>query len=441
MKGHYDGVLVMDADGNTTETDGEWLELGDNGKAVLFLMDEPYEMTYEFYTDTDFYLTTADGNDVFGQYEEDWIYLAIEDLVLMLVKENTPEWEEYHKNAETSQTDAGDEEQTDISAGDADYDAVYSPVLTELADVINDGYDFDREYAYLPMGITERVMYDEKDVLKKDIGYLIQDISGDGIPELLIGETKRDEAEEWNDRIVYGCYTYSDGKIVTAFAGMTRSSHRYSGDGYFTYVGSNGAMSTLIGKCHISSDGTELVWDDFYFTEGNDDGTLGFYHNTTGMYDVNAADKEDMTDDDFSKLMDSYHNEAVWLPFTPIGDIGCKNKYPTDKTALEGGLGEEVSVIALPDGEMEGTWHEPALGGEIKLYEYRGEFEFAGSMGESSSGDIVYNGDPDTPKYTLRSGDGTDIAQIYFFTTTNGYTCMKAEFDGDYSAVYIKQIG
>ncbi len=427
--GHYDGALIMDEDGNMIDTDEEWLELGENGKAVLFLMDEPDEMTYDVYTDEDLILTAPDGTEVMGQYEGDWVYLSIQGLVLMLVKEGTPDWETRHDpktiEAAQSETVGSDDDRGASAESGTDYNSIYSPVIDEISAAINDGYDFEKEYRYLPMGIVERIIYEDKSKLLRSIGYLIEDISGDGIPELLIGETKQDDTDEWSAATVYACYSYADGEIVSAFEGMTRSSHKYMGNGYFYYFGSNGAMSSLTGKNHISADGKELVWDDFYFTDGEDADTLSYYHNTTGFYDVDAAEKIDITHEDFMKIMDDYEKDIIQLPFIPIGG---------DTGSADGADGE-IKIIDLPDGEMEGTWKDSA-GNAVSLYEYRGEFE----MGDSS-GEIVYNGDPDAPQYTLRTYDGTDLAKMFFYKDADGKYCMSVTFTapGGSTEVYRKQ--
>lgn len=446
LLGHYDGAIIMDEDGNMIDTDEEWLEIYEDGKAKLFLQEEADDLKYDVYTEEDILFTTDDGYEIMGQFEDNWVYLSIEGLVLMLVKEGSPDWEEHRKpagSAASSETQSETSaDTTELSAPEADYDMIYSPVISEISHVINKGYDMDKEYTYLPSGITERVMYGETSELQRSIGYLIKDISGDGIPELLLGETAQDDTKEYNDKIVYGCYTYSDGAIVPTFEGMTRSAHKATGEGTFCYCGSGGAAVTLIGKCHISKDGTKLEWDDFYFTDGEPGGDISYYYNTNGIFGTEESEKRDMTPEEFSALMDSFDSEAVQLPFIPIGGApgGPEENVDLDKIALEGGLGEEECIIDLPDGEMEGTWHDPALGTTITLYEYRGEFEAKSSTGGTISGETIYNGDPEAPVYTLRDYDGNDFAQIYFFKTTNGYRCMSVTYsdDKDHTAVYLK---
>ena len=69
-----------------------------------------------------------------------------------------------------------------------DYEVVYAPVKDEVLDLIINGYDYEKDYVYPSSGIMESVMYRTKTDLLNNIGYVIEDINGDGIPELLIGE-------------------------------------------------------------------------------------------------------------------------------------------------------------------------------------------------------------------------------------------------------------
>ena len=38
-----------------------------------------------------------------------------------------------------------------------------------------------------------------------------------------------------------------------------------------------GSSVTIFGENHLSSDGSELVWDDFYFTDEKENGEIGYY--------------------------------------------------------------------------------------------------------------------------------------------------------------------
>ena len=196
-------------------------------------------------------------------------------------------------------------------ADETDYKAVYSPILEEILEVINNGYDDSKDYKYISSGIMEKVMYEEKEKLLKNMGYVIEDISGDGVPELLIGETASfgDEPEA---SYLYDVYTVKNGEASCTLDGWARNSYRYLGDGKFYNVGSGGAMYTLFGQLHLSKDGSEIIWDDCYFSYDKNDGTeIGYYHNTTGVWDPEEAEELDMSEDEFWKLMEDLKFELI----------------------------------------------------------------------------------------------------------------------------------
>ena len=93
--------------------------------------------------------------------------------------------------------------------------------------------------------------------------------------------------------------------------GWTRNAWCLMADGGFYNSGSNGAAYALFGTYDLDKDGTKMTARDFYFTyektEGNYD-DIGFYHNTTGMYDKNVSELLDMSEDAFWGLMENYQS-------------------------------------------------------------------------------------------------------------------------------------
>lgn len=240
------------------------------------------------------------------------------DLAKML-EETSGSNTEDEDNGNYEDEDEPDEEPSeDIKDKDeesADHEAVYAPVFDELLEVLDYGYNMDREYKYATGGFTEAVMYPGEDDLYESIGYLFRDVNGDGIPELLVGSD-----ESGPKSYIYGLYSLKEGEPVTVFAGSARSSYQSLGKDHFYYQGSGGAAITIFGENHLSKDGTELVWDDFYFTDEKDDGEIGVFYNDTGIFDINKADELNMSEEKFSDKMDSYSDKCESIPWTPIGD-------------------------------------------------------------------------------------------------------------------------
>lgn len=213
---------------------------------------------------------------------------------------------------------------------DTDQEDIYEPVLEEVRDVINNGYDPDRNYDYISTGLMERVMYPGEDNLSEVIGYYYHDCNGDDIPELLIGENDEDETgSNPNDiAFIYSGFTISDGKPVCFLEGWARNRQHYMSDGRFFNSGSSGAMNSCFGEWHLSDDGTEQVWDDYYFTlEDAASGKLAIFHNTTGTEDLDDSERLRMSDSEFWDLEDGYAFKCEAIAWTPIGPRETGGRY------------------------------------------------------------------------------------------------------------------
>ena len=142
-----------------------------------------------------------------------------------------------------------------------------------------------------------------------EMGYLIEDLSGDGIPELAVGG-------------LYGMtnalYTLVDGKPKLIFEGWYRNSYVYMGDGHFYYYGDNSAAENGQGVFYLTKDGTELECESFLFTDLNSDGNHVVYYNETGSWDPLESEKSDMTAEEFWALDPA----GEPLPLTPFSGTG-----------------------------------------------------------------------------------------------------------------------
>ena len=169
------------------------------------------------------------------------------------------------------------------------------------------------------------------------MGYFVGDLSGDGVPELAIvcaGETE----EPCLGREVLALYTAVDGDPLLTFEGIARSSYTWLGNGRFLYRGSAGAGYSLFGVYALSLDGTELVCEDLWFTwekEGSADG-LGYYHNTTGIWDPEQAEELDLTAEEFWRTAEELEGREQDLELT-----------------LFPGRTEPVKVEWLPEGDTD----------------------------------------------------------------------------------------
>ncbi|MCR4895437.1 MAG: YARHG domain-containing protein [Lachnospiraceae bacterium] len=219
---------------------------------------------------------------------------------------------------------AGDPQQTADADADTkapDYESIYAPVLREVIRMIRDGYDYEEEYSYYSTGIMERIMYPEGDDLMEVLGYSIEDLNGDGVPELLIGESNHFEYEpESVEDLIYSGYTVLDGEPVCFLEAWSRNRQCYIGNGHFCNRGSAGAWSSCVGEWHLEPGSAENTWDDFYFSEEDvATGGLAIYHNTTGIWDIAQAERVDMTEDAFYGLFEGI--STVPVSWTSLSDL------------------------------------------------------------------------------------------------------------------------
>lgn len=156
-----------------------------------------------------------------------------------------------------------------------------------------------------------------------NIGYAVEDISGDGIPELLVGSAEENGSDS-RGTMIYAAYTIAEGEPRLIFEGWYRNCFRYCGDGLFFYEGSSGAASSAFGTLRLLPDGTALSYEDFYFTDWADDSftELGVYRNTTGEWDISASEKTDMNAEEFWQLEEEMSPKEVSdIELTPLSEL------------------------------------------------------------------------------------------------------------------------
>ena len=224
-----------------------------------------------------------------------------------------------------------DPEQTSEPATDPAL--AYSELVERFRTLVSDpfGQDSDKPGE---MGVLETARA-AGDNAVYEMGYLIEDLSGDGIPELAVGGL---------NGMTNALYTLVDGKPELVFEGWYRSSYVYMGDGCFYYYGSISASESGQGVFYLTKNGTGLECESFLFTGLNSDGDLEVYRNETGSWDPAESEKSDMTAEDFWAL----DAPGDPLPLTPFSgtDGGSANE-----------SGVPVSVQYLTEaGEVDCNW-------------------------------------------------------------------------------------
>lgn len=194
---------------------------------------------------------------------------------------------------------------------ETDWTAMYAPVLDALCDVLYNGVNDGEEYPLLPTGISELAMWSNRAEALEDVDYAFADLNDDGTAELLVFEY---------GEILTGAYTLVRGELTQFLDGWYRNVYYLLEDGRIFNQGSGGAAYAIFGVYHLSDYGSELVCEDYYFTdveEGTED-RLIFFHNTTGEWDTEASERFAGTEDEFWAKADELSANR-WMPeLTPL---------------------------------------------------------------------------------------------------------------------------
>ena len=227
--------------------------------------------------------------------------------------------QEVHEESATEEEPAPEAEEPEESEEEAppvDPEALYHDVIAHLYAIAASEEEF--EGAPGDYGVYEVAIYDGLDHL----GYTFQDLNGDDVPELLIGEIY-DPDDKVGQRII-DIFTCASMKPQLVEEGGMRDRYYLLNDGKTIYnEGSSGAAYSIFAILRLPSLGQELVWEDFYFTYEREEGNyedIGYYHNTTGIYDKSMAEEMDITDEAFWDLMSEYADQIQEIDFYSFAD-------------------------------------------------------------------------------------------------------------------------
>ena len=239
------------------------------------------------------------------------------------------------ENVSDITTDSGPEDTTEAETDnpvidypftDYYYYRVYSEILNNIHEILLNIESIENENFYGDFGgyacfdcVVSAVSGMNSIEALKSVGYVVSDISGDEIPELLI--VRNDSPVESDEAV------YSGSEILAAFTcvgnvpqqileGYARSCYCYIENGKFFYEGSGGISYSIFGLYEISHDGSTLECKDYYFCVYEPDKSgetdtikYSYYHNTLGVMDEAVSEKLDITDEQFGNLADDLRSK------------------------------------------------------------------------------------------------------------------------------------
>ena len=168
----------------------------------------------------------------------------------------------------------------------------YAPILENLRNILTKGLEGrDREDG--EYGVMEAVQGREGSEALRSVGWLVRDLSGDGVPELVIGSVEQGEDGKFRGSQIYALYTLKNGKPHLTQEGTFRNAFALMDNGQFFHHGSGGAMYSIFGVFALTQDGTSLVCQNYWFTHEKNRTTweLGFYHNSSGQMDTAVSEE------------------------------------------------------------------------------------------------------------------------------------------------------
>ena len=259
-----------------------------------------------------------------------------QETVVLETEDSSGALTEEAEETEAEETEAEERAQTGVSS--------YDEILQHFYTIISDPYE---DYGDAPgeMGVLESARGIEDNALDA-IGYVIEDLSGDGIPELVIGTFP-----EYGG-MVNAVYTLVDGTPRFVFEGWYRNMYSYMGSGTFFHYASNSAMESGQGTFALTRDGTALECQSFLFThpDENGSGDLRVYYNTTGSWDPAESEDADMSLEDYWALDPA----GGVLPLTPFSGFGSDRPAVSVRWLEEAGALMDYDECSVASGE-EGT--------------------------------------------------------------------------------------
>lgn len=157
------------------------------------------------------------------------------------------------------------------------------------------------------------------------IGYTLQDISGDGVPELLLGYAEQKQGQGVYGSDIYAVYTLENGKPQLQFEAWFKDRLRLLKDNTLFMQGTSGAAESYTGR--FALEGTQKKCLDFFFTKPDEQnpGQIIVYHNQTGASDSKQSEKSAVSLEELGDMGSDFSFEPVeFLPLKNYPQQGFK---------------------------------------------------------------------------------------------------------------------
>ena len=181
------------------------------------------------------------------------------------------------------------------------YPAAYDELMTNICNLRSAGArDIETDFSHDLLSVNDYY---------QTPGWLLRDLDGDGIPELLLGA-------DWGDghTVIFNIYRLDGAKAVRVVDGWNRSRWYLCTDGSLAHEGSDGAFESSYSYYRYTSGELQHLETLLYLDDGSG-GSPWRYSVTTDQY-VNSGDFHSVTEAEATAVMDKYTHET--LAFTPF---------------------------------------------------------------------------------------------------------------------------
>lgn len=181
----------------------------------------------------------------------------------------------------------------------------YEELIAEAKDVLE---NFDGNYP--EEELFSSVFYKHGDY--ETLGYLIKDIDGNGIDELIFGaNTDGWDDGSW-DGIIYDIYTIVNGEVVHVLSGWERNRYYLCENGCIANEGSSSAFESNYN--YYTYNGTELTLVESVLYYSFHDEEHPWFYSTENEPDIKNA--EPISQDKAAEIMNRYvHEHPQYTPF------------------------------------------------------------------------------------------------------------------------------
>ena len=199
------------------------------------------------------------------------------------------------------------------------YEREYGKLVEGIYNFVNDG-NMDKVPQQGMTGIYElrdRMGYvDALNIL----GYTLQDINNDKVPELIFAILDNEkQGKGYYGKDIYAIYTFVDGKIKFVDEGWARSNIKLLANNMLLTRGNSSNTDYVLVLEDLLPNGNKRCVD-MYFTrsKSNNEPGLDVYRNNVGRADVAVSQKTNMTADDFFDMGEEMAGDSVKLELLPL---------------------------------------------------------------------------------------------------------------------------